>query len=47
MSTSGKRDSGAAWFEKESEKEGLALEESRIEAGGDPEETSLASKGQA
>jgi hypothetical protein len=36
-----------AWFEKESEKEGSALEEPRIEAGEDPEETSLAPKGQA
>jgi hypothetical protein len=35
-----------AWFEKESEKEGSALEEPRIEAGGDPEETDVASKGQ-
>jgi hypothetical protein len=35
-----------AWFEEEPEKEGSTLEEPRIKAGGDPEEKSLASKGQ-
>jgi hypothetical protein len=35
-----------AWFEKKSEKEGSTLEEPRIEASGDPEETGVASKGQ-
>jgi hypothetical protein len=35
-----------AWFKKESEKEGSVLEEPRIEAGRDPEETGVAPKGQ-
>jgi hypothetical protein len=34
-----------AWFEKESEEEGSTLEDPRVEAGEDPEETSLVLKG--
>jgi hypothetical protein len=35
-----------AGFKKESKKEGSALEELRTEAGGDPDETGVASEGQ-
>jgi hypothetical protein len=34
-----------AWFKKESKKEGSALEKPRTEAGGDPDDTGVASKG--
>jgi hypothetical protein len=34
-----------AWSKKESKKEGSTLEEPRTEAGGDPDETGLVSKG--
>jgi hypothetical protein len=33
------------WFKKESKKEGSALKEPLTEAGGDPDEASVASKG--
>jgi hypothetical protein len=35
-----------AYIEEEPKKKGSALEEPGIEAGGDPEETGVASKGQ-
>jgi hypothetical protein len=34
-----------AWFKKKSKKEGSVLEELRTEAGGNPDETGVASKG--
>jgi hypothetical protein len=36
-----------AWLEEKTKEKGLALEELRIEAGGDPKKASMAPKGQA
>jgi hypothetical protein len=45
MSMSGKKDSGVpTWLEKKPKEKGSALEESRIEAGRNQEETGVAPK---
>jgi hypothetical protein len=47
MGMSGKRDSGATWFEEKPKEKGTALEKSGTEAGRDQEETNVAPQRQA